>query len=249
MNDFFPYTLRLSWAGRAARFQLRVPRRPLRLGELATLLQNVTDEVVAQAIAREDAEGRTLSCRAGCGACCRQLVPVSGPEALRLADHIVELPAPERERWITRFEEVERALAASALWPALETLMTEGPGERDLTSLARDYFALGLPCPLLVAESCALHPVRPLSCRDYNVTSPAEWCADPPSHHPRKVPTPPLLSAPLAQMLARLTKSKPALIPLGLALYWVERHAELGFTTWPGERLLRALVREIRRGG
>ena len=248
MSDFFQCTLRMAWNDRVASFELRVPKRRLRLSEIVPAAAHVTDAVVEQAVARDAEQGHTLSCRAGCGACCRQLVPVSGPEAFRLAEHIVELPAEERERWIGRFEQAERTLAESGLLPRLQALMARGPVGTDLSALARDYFALGLPCPLLVDESCALHPVRPLSCRDYNVTTPAAWCANPPEHRIRKVATPPLLSAPLARTMTRLGKTEFALIPLGLALQWVEAHAALAYATWPGERLLRTLVRETEAG-
>jgi hypothetical protein len=41
------------------------------------------------------------------------------------------------------------------------------------------YFALGIPCPFLEEESCSIHPDRPLVCREYLVTSPAELCSGP----------------------------------------------------------------------
>jgi Fe-S-cluster containining protein len=127
--------------------------------------------------------------------------------------------------------------------------MERGPAGADLSVLARDYFALALPCPLLAEERCGLHDVRPLSCRDFNVTTPAEWCAEPTSHPVHKIATPPLLAVPLARLTAKLTRAKTALIPLGLAMQWVDSHAALGFAKWPGDRLLRALVREIRQSG
>ena len=34
-------------------------------------------------------------------------------------------------------------------------------------------------CPFLEEESCSIHPDRPLVCREYLVTSPAELCAGP----------------------------------------------------------------------
>jgi Fe-S-cluster containining protein len=36
-----------------------------------------------------------------------------------------------------------------------------------------------MPCPFLEDESCSIHPDRPLVCREYLVTSPAELCAGP----------------------------------------------------------------------
>ncbi len=44
---------------------------------------------------------------------------------------------------------------------------------------ARRYFHLGIACPFLEDESCSIHADRPISCREYLVTSPAVNCADP----------------------------------------------------------------------
>jgi len=42
-----------------------------------------------------------------------------------------------------------------------------------------EYFYEGVACPFLEEESCSIHPDRPLSCREYLVTSPAEYCSRP----------------------------------------------------------------------
>ena len=52
------------------------------------------------------------------------------------------------------------------------------------------YFALGIPCPFLEEESCSIHPDRPLVCREYLVTSPAELCAGPTQEGVTPVPVP-----------------------------------------------------------
>lgn len=41
----------------------------------------------------------------------------------------------------------------------------------------RAYFALGIPCPFLVDDSCGIHPARPLACREYVVASDPTHCA------------------------------------------------------------------------
>jgi len=52
------------------------------------------------------------------------------------------------------------------------------------------YFALRVPCPFLEEESCSIHPDRPLVCREYLVTSPAELCAGPTQEGVTPVPVP-----------------------------------------------------------
>ena len=39
------------------------------------------------------------------------------------------------------------------------------------------YFRLGIPCPFLEQESCSIYAERPITCREFLVTSPAEHCA------------------------------------------------------------------------
>jgi hypothetical protein len=84
--------------------------------------------------------------------------------------------------------------------------------------------------------------MRPVPCRDYNVTSAAEHCRDPYSLPIEKVPTPLAMTAPLADLTAELTGEPARLIPLTLALNWVADHRELGEQKWPSERLLKGLL-------
>jgi Fe-S-cluster containining protein len=48
-----------------------------------------------------------------------------------------------------------------------------------LADLAMRYFRQGIACPFLENESCSIHESRPLACREYLVTSPAENCSAP----------------------------------------------------------------------
>ena len=40
------------------------------------------------------------------------------------------------------------------------------------------YYAQRLPCIFLEDESCSIYEFRPAACREYLVTSPAEFCQD-----------------------------------------------------------------------
>ena len=48
--------------------------------------------VVGVAVEDAVAEGETISCKKGCGACCRQLVPISQVEARRIRDLVEAMP-------------------------------------------------------------------------------------------------------------------------------------------------------------
>ena len=245
MKDEVEYSLKLPTATGHSSLSLRVPREPMRLADLVPLAQRFTNLVVESSVRLEEREGRAISCRAGCGACCRQIVPVSAPEAFRLADHLIGLDDATRDAFLARFDDVERALDAAGMIARLDALSSGALPAKDRGALAADYFGLTLACPMLIDESCAVHAERPLSCRDYNVTTPAAWCASPPLYQIRKVPTAPLLSEPLARVTAKLTGAAKELIPLSLSLRWVDAHAELGMREWPGTTLFEAWLVEL----
>src|SRR5262249_7509816 len=155
-----------------------LPDVPISVANLLPFLHAVQESIVESAVARVEEERKTISCRAGCGACCRQLVPVSVAEAAYLADLVAALPADERAMVEERFERRLRALAERGLLERLRTLNADKDAS-ELHELGMEYFAAGVPCPFLVNESCSIHPHRPLVCRQYLVTSPAERCAAP----------------------------------------------------------------------
>src|ERR1035438_4418852 len=71
--------------------ELTLPAAPTRLESLLLFFQRVADSLVGLAAERAGAEGRVVSCRKGCGACCRQIVPISEVEARRIGRLVGEL--------------------------------------------------------------------------------------------------------------------------------------------------------------
>lgn len=89
-----------------------------------------------------------LACKAGCDHCCHQVVGVTPAEALTIFEHVRQ----------TRSDaELERLRAH------VTALDERGRG---LSSTER--FSPEHPCPFLVAGSCSIYEVRPLSCRGMN---------------------------------------------------------------------------------
>ena len=81
--------------------------------------------------------------------------------------------------------------------------------------LSLAYFALRVPCPFLEDESCSIHAERPLVCREYLVTSPAELCAGPTQEGVTPVAVPKV--SPAAR---RLQDDEDDWFPLALLLDW-----------------------------
>ncbi len=161
-------------SGEPVELELVVQADPVAIEDVLPIFQGLSDLFVSRGVARAEAEGRTISCRAGCGACCRQLVPVSEPEARDLARVVEAMPEPRRSHVRARFDAALEALAPTGL---LKRAMQPKQGEAP--QLGMDYFGQGVACPLLEDEACSIHPDRPLACREYLVTSPAENCRAP----------------------------------------------------------------------
>ena len=202
-------TLRLSVGDLRIAHPITVPTGPVAAADVVPALQGLVNAVVAAAEA-----GKAISCRKGCGACCRQLVPISRTEAERLLSTVAALPAERRAMLEARFARAESALAAADL--------KERKGRRD-RELSTGYFALGIPCPFLEDESCSIHPDRPLVCREYLVTSPAELCAGPEQEGVMPVPVPKVSPA------ARgLQVEREDWFPLALLLDWAKKSPKAG---------------------
>ncbi len=209
---------------------------------LIPLARALVGNIVELTVSEAEAQGRSISCRAGCGACCRQLVPISEPEARAIHDLIQNLPEPRRSEVLERFARAREGLQEAGLLDALEHPETLDRESR--RQLGLDYFRQKIACPFLEEESCSIHPERPIVCREYLVTSPAERCASPRNdieglHLPASVWT----------ALARLDPvpedaTSFRWVPLILAPFWVETHREPP-TSARGTELIRRLIENV----
>lgn len=159
--------------------KVSAPAGPTRLVDLLPLAHQLAGAVVGAAVEDAVAAGETISCKKGCGACCRQLVPISQVEARRLAQLVEELPEPRRAQVRARFAEGLKSLEEAGLLNKLRAREHWDPDGAELDRTGLEYFRLGISCPFLEEESCSIHPDRPVTCREYLVTSPAEHCARP----------------------------------------------------------------------
>jgi len=219
-------TIELKVRTQTVSIRATVPTGPATPRELLPFARTLTEISVHVAEADSTKAGEPVSCKAGCGACCRQPVPVTETEAHVLADLVAAMPEPRQSAVRSRFAKaIERFESAGILSHLRER--TDWPdGQR--SKLGRDYFEQGVPCPFLEDESCSIHPDRPLVCREFLVTSPAENCANP------FVPGVKRLELPMAsafRTFARAAADIPAdapvpWVPLVLALEWSAENPE-----------------------
>jgi Fe-S-cluster containining protein len=208
----------------------QVPAGQTTLTELLPILRNLENAIVDRVSEEAREAGRPISCRAGCGACCRQMVPVSLFEAEALTEWIRTLPEDRRMELGERFH---RALSALRDAGVIDSILNNEwilDHERTM-QLAIDYFHAGVPCPFLENESCSIHPIRPLSCREYLVTSPPELCQDPSVHEVSGIRLPLKLSRALFAFGQRMEQDPRGWIPLVFLLAWGKSGAR------PGDRV------------
>ncbi len=101
--------------------ELAVPAGKVAFEDTLPVLQQLTDFIVDREAAVAEASGRAISCRAGCGACCRQLVPISQAEVRALVRLVVAMPEPRRTQVRRRFEASLAALDAAGLLAAIDS--------------------------------------------------------------------------------------------------------------------------------
>ena len=88
--------VKLTLHGHELEAAVAVPEGVARARELLGVLQNLTDAVVALGEAEAAGEGKRVSCQKGCGACCRQMVPITQTEAYHLAAVVAEMAVEQR---------------------------------------------------------------------------------------------------------------------------------------------------------
>lgn len=161
--------------GGTLRAAVPVPASRVRARDMLEPLRSVAEAVIHLSVRSVERAGKTISCKAGCGACCRQFVPVSESEARTLIDLVNALPEPRRSEVRRRFDHAAEQITAAGL---REPIMNpESQPRQRLKTIGIEYFQLKIPCPFLENESCSIHPERPILCREYLVTSPSENCS------------------------------------------------------------------------
>jgi Fe-S-cluster containining protein len=238
-------TVQLTIHGRPLELKITAPVAPVTARAMLPLFRSMADTFASLSEQHARSQGMSVSCTKGCGACCRQLVPVAPIEAIELREMIHSMPEPRRSEILRRFDDARKRLEAAGLMDKMRRLPTFS--REELAALGIEYFACGVACPFLEAESCSIHPQRPLACREFLVVSPAEFCRQPQERKIRRTEL--FADVGGAVRALRPGESAPAepWIPLILALDFADTHRDEGAprpgTEW-ADRLLAVLRKQ-----
>lgn len=152
-----------------------VPDSKITAVDLIPIYQILTNQIVSHSIEQSVKAGKSISCKAGCGSCCAQPVPVTELEALNLAKVVKNMPEHRQKQIRQRFADSQAAIADAGLEDSLKEIANLDKESRK--ALGVKYFSLRLDCPFLEEQSCSIYPDRPLECREFVVTSDPKYCA------------------------------------------------------------------------
>lgn len=223
---------------------------PARVLELLPLARQISEGMTEIALEHERAAGRSISCKAGCAACCRMLVPIAPAEAVRLAEVVAALPEERRRAVEERFAKAVQRLEQIGLLEARaprgrSALRSAKKGAKAAwEDVSKRYFKAQIACPLLEDEACSVYPERPMICREYHVTTPASLCATL-SPAVRGVARPVRMSEVMADAANRLVERADFSVPLPLALEWASVHGGALEREEDGEAMAMTLVQCI----
>ncbi len=228
---------------------VEVPMNFIPITAIVPLTRRLGEEATALEEAQIQDAGQHVSCRKGCAACCRMLVPISPPEAFALKTKVDALPDERRTVLLARLSSARARLQETGILAQLTALVeSEHPlTDEDMEPINRDYYALRMACPFLEEETCSIYEDRPAACRELLVTTPADLCDDLINNPVRPLPAPMHVGTVLALLWSELKGTAPTLIPLPMALDWAEQHARDGQGTWRGTELLEHMLGNVWR--
>ena len=224
-EDWVTGNVRLSVGGEPLDLQMTVPAKPVNPQKMLPIFQQMTNSFVAMAENAVENAGGRISCSKGCAACCRQAIPLSEIEAYQIAETVEALSEPLRTEIKNKFETAWRHFSEIGWFERLDNCSNLLPPEREKVVL--EYFYENIACPFLEDECCSIHAARPLACREYLVTSPAENCAQLSAEKIRMVNLPIKPSDTVRKITNSPNLNKSVnFVPLVLALEWAKRHAD-----------------------
>lgn len=211
--------------GQPVEMEMTLPAKPVRARAVLPVIQNMSNSFVQVGENGIVEQGKEISCKKGCGACCRHLVPVGEMEAHNIARLVNEFPEPKRAEVKQKFADAVEHFQKNGWLEKLNSLLSMTNQER--LDLATEFFYEGVSCPLLEDGACSIHKDRPLVCREYLVTTPAENCSDPSNNEIDRVFFPTALSTPLRDLGKNPElEASPPFLPLMMSLAWAEKFPE-----------------------
>ncbi|HEX8566715.1 MAG TPA: YkgJ family cysteine cluster protein [Pyrinomonadaceae bacterium] len=231
----------LKMFGEPVEMQMTVPAKPVKMSRMLPIFQAMTSSFAGVGEAAAISRGEEISCTKGCGACCRQAVPLMEIEVYQIRDLVENMPEPRRTEVKRRFSEAFSHFVENGWFEKMSHFNEMTPPDGLKTVM--EYFYEGVPCPFLEDESCSIHLERPLICREYLVTSPAEYCANPTADTIERAELPIKIS-PVIRQFNRFGRFVPLIAALEFAEQFPEDEIEKNGMEWMQEFFARLVERK-----
>ena len=232
--------------GEPVRFSISVAQKQARLSDIAPLARTLSTKLALVVLDRLRRNGEFVPCCKGCSACCNYLIPLSVPEAFRLREELLAMPA-EQGRAILQscLERSQRILENKPREFNINEL-SETENQTQTNQLGKWYAGLKLACPFLSDSLCTSYENRPIACREYMVTGSALLCEAEWTDESQVVQMPVSVLDCLAQLTAELEQSNIEAVMLPLAIPWMQENIERGQRTWPAITMVERFVKILR---
>jgi Fe-S-cluster containining protein len=170
--------------GAPLEMEMTVPANAVKPRRMLPIFQQMSNAFVELSMNAATANGEEISCKAGCGACCSQPVPIAEVEAYHIAELVESMPEPRRTEIKERFRVAVGYFSNKKWFDRMKACVSGHAHNTDelkkaALALVMEYFHENVPCPFLEKGSCSIYEARPLACREYLVTTPAENCSRP----------------------------------------------------------------------
>ena len=225
MSEIYMVPIKLNLPEGRIEAEIDLPMGRERLVVLAFKMLAISSEVADLVMQAAGRVGLEISCKKGCGACCRQLVPLSPPEAAMIFEFVESMPESRKNDVKKDFDMALERLRQRGILEKLEQLKNPLISNKEYDTITKAYFLEHIPCPFLVNECCGIHEVRPSMCREYLVSSLPENCKYPLNKKVFRLPISIRLSEALARTWSSLSDMPVMLVPLISALKWTQENA------------------------
>jgi len=214
-----------------------------KISDLVPVARAVSGKVIRLVTNKLASDGNSVSCRKGCCHCCHYLLPVSTPEAFRLAYEILTMPPIRQEAILISTIDAAKKIMEHGLPEPENNPIANRP---DLQDISNWYKELTLPCPFLVDDSCCIYNIRPLVCREYMVTSPPDNCKKNSTTPPDTVTLPVTTAKILMDIADELESDHLKVIPLPLSLVWCQANHDHDLNSYAAPFLLERFTQSVR---
>lgn len=250
MKNSVEANIQIKLYGKPVELNLSLPVKRVKPDRMLPVLQKITDKFAKTAVEAFVKEEENVSCKMGCAMCCRHPVPLAETEVYQIAELVEKLPETRRNEIKQRFAESCEKLKEIDWFERLENAyqLDSAAKSDELKKLAIEYFAEYIDCPFLEKESCTIYHERPLACREFLVTSPAENCQNPSPENIKHVD----LKFKISSILPKLWKTESLnnrdILTMVYALEWSQKNPNR-FPAKSGEEWLREFFNYFGKGG